>query len=104
MALSDEMRNDLQTLVESHPIVLFMKGSAQEPRCGFSSRVVNILNDMGATYTAVDVLQSDELREGLKEFSDWQTFPQLYVHGQLVGGADIVQEMQDSGELATLLG
>ncbi|PIZ30342.1 MAG: monothiol glutaredoxin, Grx4 family [Alphaproteobacteria bacterium CG_4_10_14_0_8_um_filter_53_9] len=103
MPLSEDMKKDLETLVEQYPIVLFMKGSAQSPRCGFSARVVAILNDLGASYTAVDILQSDELREGLKEFSEWPTFPQLYVAGEFLGGADIIGEMHEAGELAEAL-
>ena len=103
MPLNDDLRTDLTTLVSEHPVVLFMKGSAQAPKCGFSARAAGILNDIGVNYTAVDILQSDELREGLKEFSDWPTFPQLYVGGEFLGGADIMQEMHENGELAALL-
>jgi len=91
--------------VTSHPVVLFMKGTPEAPQCGFSMRVVNVLESYGVEYGALDVLPAlQPLREVTAEISDWQTFPQLYVNGELVGGADIVEEMDESGELATLLG
>ncbi|HEY9235727.1 MULTISPECIES: Grx4 family monothiol glutaredoxin [Phenylobacterium] len=89
--------------VADNPVVLFMKGVPDEPRCGFSSSVVQILDHLGADFVGVDVLQSDALREGIKSFTDWPTIPQLYVKGEFVGGADIVREMFQSGELKTFL-
>ena len=89
--------------VEDHPVVLFMKGVPEQPQCGFSAQVVQILDHLGADFVGVNVLQSDPLREGIKTFSDWPTIPQLYVAGEFVGGADIVREMFQSGELKTLL-
>jgi monothiol glutaredoxin len=89
--------------VEEHPVVLFMKGVPEQPQCGFSAVVVQILDHLGADFVGVNVLQSDPLREGIKTFSDWPTIPQLYVKGEFVGGADIVREMFQSGELKTLL-
>ena len=89
--------------VADHPVVLFMKGVPEEPRCGFSSVVVQILDHLGADFVGVDVLQSEHLREGIKTFTDWPTIPQLYVKGEFVGGADIIREMFESGELKTLL-
>ena len=89
--------------VADHPVVLFMKGVPEEPRCGFSSVVVQILDHLGADFVGVDVLQSEPLREGIKTFTDWPTIPQLYVKGEFVGGADIIREMFQSGELKTLL-
>ena len=89
--------------VADHPVVLFMKGAPEEPRCGFSSVVVQILDHLGADFVGVDVLQSEPLREGIKTFTDWPTIPQLYVKGEFVGGADIIREMFQSGELKTLL-
>ena len=89
--------------VADHPVVLFMKGVPEEPRCGFSSVVVQILDHLGADFVGVDVLQSEHLREGIKAFTDWPTIPQLYVKGEFVGGADIIREMFQSGELKTLL-
>ena len=89
--------------VAEHPVVLFMKGEPDQPRCGFSAVVVQILDHLEAQFVGVDVLSSDELREGIKSFSDWPTIPQLYVKGEFVGGADIVREMFQSGELKTFL-
>ena len=89
--------------VKQHDVVLFMKGTPDAPRCGFSSLAVQILDHVGAPFVGVDVLQDEGLREGVKVFSDWPTIPQLYVKGEFVGGADIVKEMFQSGELKTLL-
>jgi monothiol glutaredoxin len=89
--------------VEDNPVVLFMKGIPEQPQCGFSAQVVQILDHLGADFVGVNVLQSDPLRDGIKTFSDWPTIPQLYVAGEFVGGADIVREMFQSGELQTLL-
>jgi monothiol glutaredoxin len=89
--------------VSDHPVVLFMKGEPEQPRCGFSAVVVQILDHLGVEFVGVDVLQSDELREGIKSFSDWPTIPQLYVKGEFVGGADIVREMFSTGELKGFL-
>ncbi|MBS0362611.1 MAG: Grx4 family monothiol glutaredoxin [Proteobacteria bacterium] len=89
--------------VSEHPVVLFMKGIPEQPQCGFSARVVQILDHVGADYVGVNVLQSDPLREGIKTYSDWPTIPQLYVAGEFVGGCDIITEMFQAGELQTLL-
>jgi monothiol glutaredoxin len=89
--------------VGSNDVVLFMKGTAQSPQCGFSARVVQILDHLGVVYRDIDVLTSATLRNGIKKFSDWPTIPQLYVKGQFVGGCDIVREMFQSGELQTML-
>jgi monothiol glutaredoxin len=85
-------------------VVLFMKGVPDQPRCGFSATVVQILDHLGVDFAGVDVLQSDALRQGIKRYSDWPTIPQLYVKGEFVGGCDIIREMYASGELKTLLG
>jgi len=90
-------------LVKQNDIVLFMKGTALFPQCGFSSRAVAILDRLGAQYETVDVLQDQEIRAGIKEYSDWPTIPQLYVKGEFVGGSDIMMEMFESGELQELL-
>jgi monothiol glutaredoxin len=90
-------------IVKADDIVLFMKGTALFPQCGFSSRAVAILDRLGANYQTVDVLQDPEIRQGIKEYSDWPTIPQLYVHGEFVGGSDIMMEMFESGELQELL-
>ncbi|MBK1970106.1 MULTISPECIES: Grx4 family monothiol glutaredoxin [Brevundimonas] len=91
-----------QTVAE-HDVVLFMKGTPDSPRCGFSSVTVQILDHVGAAFVGVDVLQDEALREGIKAFTDWPTIPQLYVKGEFVGGSDIVREMFQSGELAALM-
>ncbi len=102
-ATANPVHDFIAKAVADHPVVLFMKGVPEEPRCGFSSVVVQILDHLGADFVGVDVLQSEPLREGIKTFSDWPTIPQLYVKGEFVGGADIVREMFQSGELKTLL-
>ena len=100
-----ELTERLQTLISENPVLLLMKGTPTEPRCGFSLRTVQILDRMGIEYGAIDVLPAlQPLREVTTEISDWETFPQLYVKGELVGGCDIVEEMFASGELSDLLG
>lgn len=90
-------------IVGANDVVLFMKGTALFPQCGFSSRAVTILDRLGVKFETVDVLQDQEIRLGIKEFSDWPTIPQLYVRGDFVGGSDIMMEMFESGELQQLL-
>jgi monothiol glutaredoxin len=89
--------------VKSNDVVLFMKGTPQMPMCGFSNQVVRILDHFGVTYKGLNVLDSEELRNGIKTYSNWPTIPQLYVKGEFVGGCDIVSEMFQDGELQTLL-
>ena len=91
------------TTIAANDVVLFMKGVPEQPRCGFSAMVVQVLDHMAVDFVGVDVLQDDELRNGIKTFSDWPTIPQLYVKGEFVGGADIVKEMFQSGELKGLM-
>jgi monothiol glutaredoxin len=93
----------IDTLVKSSDVVLFMKGTALFPQCGFSSRAVAILDHLGVGYETVDVLQDPEVRNGIKAYSDWPTIPQLYVKGEFVGGSDIMMEMYEAGELQQLL-
>lgn len=93
----------IDTLVKSNDVVLFMKGTALFPQCGFSSRAIAILDHLGTPYETVDVLQDQEIRQGIKEYSDWPTIPQLYVKGEFVGGSDIMMEMFESGELKTMV-
>ena len=100
--MSDAEAQIRQT-VEGNDVVLFMKGTAQMPQCGFSSRVAGVLNYMGVAYKDVTVLEDEGIRQGIKDFSDWPTIPQLYVKGEFVGGCDIVTEMTLSGELDKLL-
>ena len=88
--------------VKTNDVVLFMKGTPTFPQCGFSGQVVQILDYLGVAYSGVNVLESDELRQGIKAFSDWPTIPQLYVKGEFVGGADIIREMFQAGELKSL--
>lgn len=104
MPLTPDLRQKIETILASDDIVLFMKGTRSFPQCGFSARVVGILNTLVPKYTTVNILTDADLRQGMKEFSDWPTFPQLYVKGELLGGADIVGQMADSGELAAKLG
>lgn len=94
----------IQNEIDNHDVVLFMKGSRKLPQCGFSATVVAVLERLGVQdYADVNVLLDPELRQGIKEFSDWPTIPQLYVKGEFIGGCDIVREMYESGELAELL-
>jgi monothiol glutaredoxin len=102
--MEDVMRERIKSTLEGHRVVLFMKGNRNFPACGFSATVVGILKKLGADFADVNILADAELRQGLKEFSNWPTFPQLYVDGKLVGGCDIVTSLSESGELATLLG
>src|SRR5689334_673849 len=102
-ATTDPVHDFIAKTVADHPVVLFMKGVPDQPRCGFSAVSVQILDHLGVDFVGVDVLQSDDLRQGIKTFSDWPTIPQLYVKGEFVGGADIVKEMFQAGELKTLL-
>ena len=98
-----DVNQAIQAEIDAAPVTLFMKGTAVFPQCGFSARVVQILSHMGVPFRGVNVLADAEIREGIKAFSNWPTIPQLYVKGEFVGGCDIVTEMFQSGELATLL-
>ena len=101
-----DVQQRIDQLVKNNDILLFMKGDAQYPMCGFSGRAVQILKALGVdldTLKTVNVLEDEEIRQGVKEYSNWPTIPQLYVKGELVGGADIMMEMYESGELKTLL-
>jgi monothiol glutaredoxin len=99
------LKDKVEELIRENPVLLFMKGTPDAPQCGFSMRVVGVLETMGVEYAALDVLPAlDPLRQATGEIADWRTFPQLYVKGELVGGCDIVEEMAESGELAELLG
>ena len=98
-----EAKERIDALVKANDVVLFMKGTALFPQCGFSSRAVAILDHLGSKYETVDVLQDQEIRQGIKEYSDWPTIPQLYVKGEFVGGSDIMMEMFESGELQQLV-
>ena len=95
--------SQIKEQITKNDVVLFMKGTKEMPQCGFSSRVAGVLNYMGVNYSDVNVLADEGLRQGIKDFSDWPTIPQLYVKGEFVGGCDIITEMTLSGELDTLL-
>ena len=104
MAADPQLKSQVEQAIAENPVLLFMKGTPEMPRCGFSMRVVGMLSELGVDYGAIDVLPAlQPLREVTTELSDWQTFPQLYVKGELVGGCDIIEEMLGSGELAELL-
>ncbi|MDA9231384.1 Grx4 family monothiol glutaredoxin [Rickettsiales bacterium] len=95
--------NQIQELIDNNDVVLFMKGSKDFPQCGFSAMTSHILGNLGVDFADIDVLQDMEIRQGIKEFSDWPTIPQLYIKKEFVGGCDIIKEMQESGELEQLL-
>ncbi len=96
------MEENLQKLVKSEDVLLFMKGTPDFPQCGFSAQIAQLLSHLGVEWTGVNVLENDSLREGIKAFSDWPTIPQLYVKGEFIGGCDIVREMFEKGELRPL--
>lgn len=98
-----DVKDRIKDHIESNSVVLFMKGTPQMPMCGFSSRTSEALKQCGKEFAYVNVIQDSEIRESLPAFSDWPTFPQLYVNGELVGGCDIVMEMHESGELAKIV-
>jgi monothiol glutaredoxin len=101
--MTDESHARIQELVSTNDVLLFMKGTPLFPQCGFSSRAIAILDRLGVDYESVDVLQDQNIRQGVKAFSDWPTVPQLYVKGEFVGGSDIMMEMYESGELGELM-
>jgi monothiol glutaredoxin len=101
--MDSPVRDRIHGMVSQYPIMLFMKGTPQAPQCGFSARVANILQDLGVRYASFDVLADPEVRQGIKDYGNWPTIPQLYVDGELVGGSDILSEMFVNGELQTLL-
>src|SRR3954462_15691727 len=100
--MANEVFERIQGDIQANPVMLYMKGTAMFPQCGFSARVVQILGHIGVPFQTANVLEDPELREGVKQFSQWPTVPQLYVKGEFVGGCDIVTEMFQSGELETL--
>lgn len=97
--IEDQIKED----IEKYPVILYMKGTKLMPQCGFSARVVEILEECGADFETRNVLESDLLRQGIKDFSNWPTIPQLYINGEFIGGCDIVTQMRDTGELQELL-
>ena len=104
MSLDPALRTRIETLLTSNRIVLFMKGEPRAPQCGFSAKAIGALDALGVDYTHVDVLSDPAIREGIKQYGEWPTIPQLYIGGELVGGSDIIEQMANSGELYTVLG
>lgn len=102
--MENQLREHIQKLIDENEVILFMKGNPEAPACGFSARAAAILNSLDKPYAAVDILPDPRIREQLSAISNWPTIPQLFVKGELVGGSDIMVEMFDSGELASLLG
>ena len=100
---TDHVSQNIENEIKSNDVMLFMKGTPVFPQCGFSARVVDILTKVGVKFGSVNVLDSDEIREGIKQYSNWPTIPQLYVKNEFIGGCDIVSEMFESGELLELL-
>lgn len=100
--MSNPVHEQIQSVVDSNDVVLFMKGTPMFPQCGFSAAVVQVLSHMGVPFQGVNVLENMEIRQGIKDFSNWPTIPQLYVKGEFIGGCDIVREMYESGELKKL--
>ncbi|MCB9666464.1 MAG: Grx4 family monothiol glutaredoxin [Alphaproteobacteria bacterium] len=102
--MSDDVRQRIDELVKTNRVVLFMKGTADFPQCGFSMRAVQIVKALGVPFTTVNVLEDWDIREGIKAYSDWPTIPQLYIDGDFVGGSDIAMQMYESGDLHKLVG
>lgn len=98
-----DLTKRIESIINAEKLVLFMKGNAEFPQCGFSANTVAILKHIGKSFSTFDILQDPEIRQGLKEYSNWPTFPQLYLNGKLIGGNDIIVEMFESGDLKTLL-
>ena len=99
----DDINKKIKTIIDSGEIVLFMKGTPEVPQCGFSMAVLNILKYLKVKFKGINVLESDEIRQGIKNYTDWPTIPQLYINGEFVGGCDIVKEMFENGELQKIL-
>ena len=97
--MDNQIKDKIQKLIDSNPVMVFMKGNKLMPQCGFSNNVVQILNALGIEFTTYDVLSDFEIREGIKQFSNWPTIPQVYLKGEFLGGSDILIEMYNSGEL-----
>lgn len=101
--ITNELKQRIESIIEESPVMLFLKGTPSMPQCGFSATVVGILKEVGVPFGSFDILGDPELREGLKEYARWPTYPQLYIGGKLVGGCDIVRDMHARGELALML-
>jgi monothiol glutaredoxin len=100
---NEQIFSKIDNLAKNNDVVLFMKGTAEIPMCGFSGIVVSILNRLNAKFVDVNILEDNELRQGIKDYSDWPTIPQLYIKGELIGGCDIIKDMYEKGELKELL-
>ncbi len=98
-----EIKNKIQDLIDNNNVCLFMKGTPDSPQCGFSMAVSNVLKHLKVNFTGIDVLEDENMRQGIKDFSDWPTIPQLYIKGEFIGGCDIVKELFEKGELVSLL-
>ena len=101
--LTQQLRQEIENDIKNNKVVIFMKGTVDQPMCGFSGRAVQILQSYGVPVKGHDVLSSEELRQGIKEFTNWPTIPQIFIKGEFVGGADIIAEMHENGELAQLI-
>ncbi|MBT3407690.1 Grx4 family monothiol glutaredoxin [Candidatus Woesearchaeota archaeon] len=101
--MDEQVKTKIEELIKSKKVFLFMKGTPEEPDCGFSARVIEVLNHFNIEYLSFDILENEEIRQGIKEYSNWPTIPQLYIDGKFVGGCDIIEEMARSGELSKLL-
>ena len=101
--MDEQLKKRIEDQVKGNKVFLYMKGNPDAPRCGFSAKAVEILSNHGATFKSFDILSDEDIRQGVKEYSEWPTFPQLYVNGELVGGCDIITELDQSGELKKIL-
>ena len=101
--MTPELKQKIDNLVKDNKVLVFMKGSKLMPQCGFSNNVVQILNSLGVPYNTVDVLEDPEIRQGIKEYSNWPTIPQIYLNGEFIGGSDVAIEMYQSGELQQMV-
>ena len=101
--MKENTKSKIESEISNNDIVLFMKGTPVFPQCGFSAATVGILNHLGVKFSSINVLEDEDIRQGIKEYADWPTIPQLYVKGEFVGGCDIVREMYESGELTDLI-
>ena len=101
--MNENTKSEIESEISKNDIVLFMKGTPVFPQCGFSAATVGILNHLGVKFSSINVLEDEDIRQGIKEYADWPTIPQLYVKGEFVGGCDIVREMYESGELTDLM-
>jgi monothiol glutaredoxin len=101
--MTPETKDRIDQLVQNNKVLVFMKGNKLMPQCGFSNNVIQILNILGVSYETVDILQDQELRQGVKEYSDWPTIPQVYINGEFIGGSDIMLELYQKGELQQIV-